>query len=68
MIVIAGAGLATTLLESVATSIAFGVVASGFFTSVQGMRFGWTRKEVEGEALRSTFWGGVQESIVCALI
>lgn len=59
MLLIGGIGFTTTLLESVATSIAFGVVVSGFVTSSQGMRLGWTRKEVEGEALRSTFWGGV---------
>lgn len=59
MIVIAGIGLATTLLESVATSIGLGVAVGGFFGSSVGMLRGWTRKEVEADALRSVFYGGV---------
>ena len=55
----AGIGLATTLLELVATSIGFGVVVIGFVTSSRGMLFGWTRKEVEAGALRAAFWGGI---------
>ena len=59
MPVIAGIGLATTLLELTATSIGFGIVVIGFVTSSRAMLFGWTRKEVEAEALRTAFWGGV---------
>jgi hypothetical protein len=59
MPVLAGIGFATTLLELTATSIGFGVVVIGFAMSCRGMLFGWTRKEVEAEALRAAFWGGV---------
>jgi hypothetical protein len=59
MLVIAGIGLATTLLELTATSMGYGVIVTGFVTSSRGMLLGWTRKEVEAEALRSAFWGGV---------
>jgi hypothetical protein len=51
-------GIATAVLESVATSIGFGIVAMGFVASSQGVLRGWTRKEVDAEALRVTFWGG----------
>lgn len=59
MILIAGIGFATTLLEVVATSIGFGLVVAGFFTSCSGFLGGRTRKEVEAEALKSAFMGGV---------
>jgi hypothetical protein len=59
MAIIAGVGLGTTLLELMATSIGFGVVIVGFAVSCAGMIFGWTRKELEADALRHVFWGGV---------
>lgn len=59
MIFIGGIGFATTLLEVVATSIGFGLVVAGFFTSCVGFLGGRTRKEAEAEALRTAFMGGV---------
>jgi hypothetical protein len=59
MTFIAGIGLATTLLEVVATSIGFGLVVAGFSTSCVGFLRGRTRKEAEAEALKSAFIGGV---------
>ncbi len=56
---IAGIGSATALLELTATSIGYGIVAVGFVTSCVGMLLGWTRKELETDALRGAFWGGV---------
>jgi len=54
----ASIGSATTLLELAATSIGYGIVAVGFVTSCVGMLLGWTRKDLEADALRSAFWGG----------
>jgi hypothetical protein len=59
MVLIAGIGFATTLLEVVATSIGFGLVVIGFSTSCMGFLKGRTREEVEAEALKSAFIGGV---------
>jgi hypothetical protein len=59
MVITAGIGFGTTLLELMATSIGFGVVIFGFATSCAGMVLGRTRKELEAGALRRVFWGGV---------
>jgi hypothetical protein len=59
MSLVATIGIATTLLEQVATSIGFGLVVMGFVASSQGMLFGWTRKQVDAEALRVAFQGGM---------
>ena len=59
MVLLAGIGLATTLLEVVATSIGFGLVVAGFLTSFVGFLGRRTRKETEAEALRTAFMGGV---------
>lgn len=55
----AGIGFGTAVLELVATSIGFGIVIFGFATSCAGMVLGRTRKELEVDALRRVFWGGV---------
>jgi len=59
MIPIAQIGLATTLLELVATSIGEGVVAGGFAAAAAGMVAGRSRKELEANAMRDGFWGAL---------
>jgi VIT1/CCC1 family predicted Fe2+/Mn2+ transporter len=56
---IAQIGPLTTLLELAATSIGAGVVVFGLATSAVGMFLGRSRKELEGNALRHVFWGGI---------
>lgn len=58
MPIIAQVGFLTSLLEVTATSIGTGVVAGGFLAAVVGMLSGRTRREMEGDALRVTFYGG----------
>jgi len=53
-------GFATTLLELVATSIGEGIVAGGFVAAAAGMVIGRSRKELEDNALRNGFWGGLR--------
>jgi hypothetical protein len=57
--VFAQVGLATTLLELGAASIGEGIVAGGFVAIAAGMARGRSRKELEGNALRHSFWGGL---------
>ena len=66
MVLIAGIGLGTTLLELMATSIGFGIVIFGFVISCLGMTRGWTRRELEADALRHVFWVALRECVVCA--
>jgi hypothetical protein len=56
--VFAQTGFATKVLELTATSIGEGVVVGGFIAAAAGMRYGRSRKEMESNALRSSFWGG----------
>lgn len=58
MLVTAWVGPLTTLLELTAASIGYGLVAGAFLTSCVGMLLGWTRKDVEVDAIRSAFWSG----------
>lgn len=59
MIVPAYVGLLTTLLEMAATSIGAGVVVGGFVVGGTGMLKGRSRKQMEGNALRDVFFGGL---------
>lgn len=59
MLSIEGIGLLTTLLGLVATSIGAGVVVAGFAAASAGMFARRSRREVEGSALRNSFWGGL---------
>lgn len=54
-----GIGSLTTLLGLTATSIGAGIVVTGFVAASAGMLAGRSRPEVEGSALRSSFWGGL---------
>jgi hypothetical protein len=51
-------GFFTSLLEVAATSIGTGIVVGGFLAAVVGMFAGRTRREMEADALRVTFYGG----------
>lgn len=59
MLPLAQTGSLTTLLEMAATSIGAGIVVGGFVASGAGMLIGRTRRDLEGNALRSGFWGAL---------
>jgi len=59
MPLVAEIGFATSLLELVATSTGEGIVAGGFVAAAAGMVVGRSRKELEGNAMRDGFWGGL---------
>jgi len=59
MVVIAGIGPFTTLMEMVATSIGVGAVVGGFVAAGAGMLNGRSRSEMEANALREGFVGGL---------
>jgi len=59
MPVFAQIGFATTLLELAATSIGEGIVTGGFVAAAGGMIGGRSRRELEDNALRNGFWGGL---------
>ena len=59
MVAIAQVGFATTLLELAATSIGEGIVAGGFAAAASGMVVGRSREELEANAMRNGFWGGL---------
>jgi hypothetical protein len=59
MPVMAQIGLATTLLELVATSIGYGVIVSGSAAMTAGMLLGRSRKELESNALRQSLTGSL---------
>ena len=59
MVITAGIGVVTTLLELAASSIGFGIVVISFLASCLGMLSGWTRKDWEGETLGLAFGGGL---------
>ena len=59
MVAIAQVGFATTLLELAATSIGEGIVAGGFTAAASGMVVGRSREELEANAMRNGFWGGL---------
>jgi hypothetical protein len=52
-----GAGIFTPIIEAIATAIAAGVVVGGFLGASAGALNGWSRREVEQNALRDTHWG-----------
>jgi hypothetical protein len=64
---IAQIGPLTTLLEFAATSIGAGVIVGGFLAGGAGMLAGRTRKEMEDNALREAFRGGLV-GILCLCI
>lgn len=59
VIVLAGIGFLTSLLELLATSIGAGIVVGTFGVSATGMLSGRTRREIEANALRDIFWGSM---------
>jgi hypothetical protein len=59
MPVVAQIGPITSLLEAMAAAVGAGVVVSGYLAAVVGMLVGRSRKEMEDNALRGVFWGGV---------
>jgi hypothetical protein len=51
-------GFTTTVLESVASSIAAGMLMSSFAMAGIGFVRGWTRRDIEATALRNACEGG----------
>jgi hypothetical protein len=58
MLAAAEIGFATSLFESTATSVGYGVVIGGFAAAVLGILVGRSRTEMEADAPRVTFYGG----------
>jgi hypothetical protein len=56
---IAYIGFATSVLQTVATSIGTGVVVGGFVAATGAMLGGRSRKEVESTSFRDGYIGGV---------
>ncbi len=57
--VVAQVGFLTTLLELAATSIGYGAIVGGFVAAAAGVLRGRSRKELDGNALRDGFLGGL---------
>ena len=52
-------GIATTALESAATSIGAGMLVSGFVMAMVGLGRGRTRGQIEKNSLRDACFGGL---------
>jgi hypothetical protein len=52
-------GFATTVLESVATSVGAGMLLGGFVMGAVGVALGWDHKDLEERALRDGYIGGI---------
>jgi hypothetical protein len=59
MLVVAQVGPVTNALEMAAASVGAGVVVVSLVASAAGMLMGRSRKELEDNALRHVFWGGI---------
>jgi hypothetical protein len=59
MFVIAQIGIATRVLEAVATSIGAGALVGGFLGVSAGAIAGRSRRAVEGDSLRDGFYGAL---------
>lgn len=53
----ATAGTFTPIIEGAATAIAAGVVVGGFLGATRGALRGQSRKQVEGDAFRDSYFG-----------
>jgi hypothetical protein len=58
-------GFFGSLFEAVATAIGSGVVVGSFVGASMGIRYGLSRKQVEGRALRDGYFGAV--AAICCL-
>jgi hypothetical protein len=52
-------GFAGRFIEAAATAIGTGVVVGGFVGATVGMAYGWSRRQVEGNALRDGYIGAL---------
>lgn len=59
MLVPSSIGFFSGLFEAAATAIGTGAVVGGFLGATGGVFFGWSRKQVEGHALRDGYLGAV---------
>jgi hypothetical protein len=51
-------GFPVSLFLEAAAAIGAGIVG-GFIGATRGLVYGWTREQVEGNALRDGYWGAV---------
>lgn len=52
-------GIFTPIIEAAATAIGAGIVMGGFAGASAAVIYGWSRKQVEGHALRDGYIGAV---------
>lgn len=55
--VLGSAGIFTPIIEAAATAIGAGVVVGGFLGATAGAVGGWSRRQVERDALRDSYFG-----------
>jgi len=58
-IAFAQVGPATSVLESVATSIGAGILIGSFVMGGVGVFLGWSRQDLEARALKDGYVGGI---------
>jgi hypothetical protein len=51
------AGFLVSLFEEAATAIGAGIIVGSFAGATGGVVFGWSRRQVEGNALRDGYFG-----------
>jgi hypothetical protein len=52
-------GIVTPVFEALARAIGAGVVVGGFAGATGGVVFNWSRRQVEGHAMRDGYFGAV---------
>jgi len=59
VIVFGAAGIFTPTVESAATAIGAGLVVGAFLGASAGLLNGWSRRQVESDALWTSYFGSV---------
>lgn len=57
LIIFGSAGVFTPTIEAAAAAIGAGVVIGGFAGATAGVVYGWSRRQVESQALRDSYIG-----------
>jgi hypothetical protein len=57
VLVLGTAEIFTPIIEAAATAIGAGIVIGGFLGASGGALNGWSRRQVEGDALRDSYFG-----------
>lgn len=66
-LVLGAAEIFTPIIQGAATAIGAGIVIGGFLGASRGVLRGQTRKQVEGEGLRDTYFGAASVLVVWAI-